>query len=416
MTQTTKIQWTEKNWNPVRGCRRVSEGCRNCYAEKMAGRFCGADQPYDGIVERTKKGARWTGEGKFITEKLDEPLRLRKPSMIFVNSMSDLFFEEFTFSQIAAVFGVMAAASEHTFQVLTKRPERAVEFFAWLERHADDMAELYPDDSKDWRRGNMIRAAALNATHHKKLTEVVEQWPLPNVWIGVSAENQDTANERVPLLLELPAAVRFVSAEPLLGPIDLSPWMPPTLPTPIEEAPETWADWEWDGWVPDDVRAMIEKFWSDFGRKPKHYLRDCLHQRSAPYGMRGTVQTTLDRKLVTGRWIHRWNNMGSIVDDEGKSHCTSIPSNLFSPSAPRSSYQRIKWVIAGGESGPGARACSPEWIESIAKQCDAAGVACFVKQLGSVWSKQNSADDRKGGEPDEWPEELRVRQMPEVGQ
>lgn len=329
MTQSTKIQWTEKNWNPVRGCRRVSEGCRNCYAEKQAGRFCGAGQSYDGIVERTKKGPRWTGEGKFMADKLDEPLRLRKPSMIFVNSMSDLFFEEFTFSQIAAVFGVMAAASKHTFQVLTKRPERALEFFEWLEGRADDMAELYPSDSADWRRGNVIRAAALNAVHHKKLTEVVTRWPLPNVWLGVSAENQDTANARVPLLLEMPAEVRFVSAEPLLGPINFT--------------------------AIDDEGTEIDALSGDW--------------RDASY-------------------FHYHDGVGAPID----------------------------WIIAGGESGPGARACEEWWIKTIVEQGYHEHVPIFVKQLGSIWAKQNGADDRKGGEPDEWPEELRVRQMPEVGQ
>ena len=126
----TKIEWADAVWNVTRGCRRVSPGCVNCYAEKQANRFKGG--AYEGLVSLGKNGPRWTGAGRFVPDKLEEPLHWRKPRRIFVNSMSDLFFEEFTNEQIAAVFGVMATAHWHTFQVLTKRSERAAKWFHWL--------------------------------------------------------------------------------------------------------------------------------------------------------------------------------------------------------------------------------------------------------------------------------------------
>jgi protein gp37 len=201
----TSIEWTRgddgtegKAWNPVRGCTRVSEGCRNCYAERMAARFSGVDdsdlrggtvaRPYafHGYAHMTPAGPRWTGRVELIPSKLDEPLHWKKPRRVFVNSMSDLFHEALTNGQINRVFSVMARAPQHTFQVLTKRPARMADYFAW--------------------------ARVANAT--------VKVWPLPNVWLGVSVEDQATADERIPLLLQTPAAVRWVSYEPALGPVD----------------------------------------------------------------------------------------------------------------------------------------------------------------------------------------------------
>lgn len=218
MGDKTSIGWTDATWNFVRGCRRVSAGCQNCYAEQMATRFCGEGQPYEGLARRTESGkARWTGEGLFLPDKLEVPLRWTKPRKIFVNSMSDLFFEEFSFEQIAAAFAVMAFAKQHRFQVLTKRPERAREFFEWLETESNGAHPIVTC----FEHLGSISAPAMNliAARMGKIWQR-PTWPLPNVWLGVSAENQATANARVPLLLLLPSAVRFVSAEPLLGPID----------------------------------------------------------------------------------------------------------------------------------------------------------------------------------------------------
>ena len=135
---TTKIEWTDATWNPVVGCRRVSAGCEHCYAEVMAYRLEKMGQErYRGLTVLGKAGRRWSWGIRLVPEVLDKPLRWRKPRMVFVNSMSDLWHEAVPFEYIAAVFGVMASAPRHTFQVLTKRLERMMEWFRWEEeRHA----------------------------------------------------------------------------------------------------------------------------------------------------------------------------------------------------------------------------------------------------------------------------------------
>ena len=203
-----------ETWNPMRGCRRVSEGCRFCYAENMSARFSGPGEAFEGLAEFKNGQARWTGRVTFVVSALEKPLRWSKPRGVFVNSMSDVFFEPFDFDLIAAVFGVMAAATEHTFMVLTKRPERMRAFFAWLEHEEGSPGVTIANAANMW----------LEAGRSKLRVGIADVWPLPNVWLGVSAEDQATAELRVPQLLETPAARRFVSAEPLLGPIDFQ-WL-----------------------------------------------------------------------------------------------------------------------------------------------------------------------------------------------
>jgi len=213
MGDGTGISWTDATWNPVRGCSRVSEGCRNCYAERVAARFSGPGQPYEGLADRERAGSKWTGEVRIVPEHLADPLRWKRPRRIFVNSMSDLFHEKLSNEDIAAIFGVMAAAPQHTFQVLTKRAERMREWFEWmaLEENWSPTATMHVeagphlDDDED----DTLAERILDA-----------EWPLPNVWLGVSVENQDAA-KRIQHLLATPAAVRFLSCEPLIGPIDL---------------------------------------------------------------------------------------------------------------------------------------------------------------------------------------------------
>lgn len=180
----TKIEWADKVWNPVRGCTRVSEGCRNCYAERQALRQAAPGGKYHGLVQwiGPQHGGhpQWTGEIACDDGKLSEPMCWKKPARIFVNSMSDLFHPGVPDDFIDRVWAVMTLAHQHQFLILTKRPER-------------------------------MRQCVSNYGG-----------PLENVWLGVSAENQATADERIPALLTTPAAVRFLSAEPLLGPIDLS--------------------------------------------------------------------------------------------------------------------------------------------------------------------------------------------------
>lgn len=252
MGDKSSIEWTEATWNPVAGCSIISPGCTNCYAMKMAARIEAMDATlghvphYRGLTKRTKAGAVWTGKMAVAPDSiLTLPLRWKRPRRIFVNSMSDLFHEGVADETIDRVFAVMALAPHHTFQVLTKRAERMMGYMA----------------------GNAVRDSALAAG---------SPWPLPNVWLGVSAEDQRRAEERIPHLLATPAAVRWVSAEPLLGPLRL------------------------DGWL-----------------------------RSKPHDV------TLD------------------------------------------------WLVAGGESGPGARPPHPDWFRSLRDQCAAAGVPYFFKQWGN---------------------------------
>jgi protein gp37 len=232
LSAISSIEWTDRTWNPVRGCSRVSPGCDNCYAMRVAHRFAGpavqdpsgdvgrdkAAGPYHGLtVLRPKTASRpgvdWSGRVRFVPEMLDEPLRWRKPQRVFVNSMSDLFHEGLDNEQIAAVFGVMAACPQHTFQVLTKRPKRAAAWFRWIAE------QEHPDGGP----GAADVCGVMAANHGAEIDwlGIKARWPLPNVWLGVSVENQDVADERIPLLLRIPAAVRFISAEPLLGPLDL---------------------------------------------------------------------------------------------------------------------------------------------------------------------------------------------------
>lgn len=205
----TSIEWTDKTWNPTRGCALVSPGCTNCYAMKFAHRFSGKGGRYEGLTRlRTKGGAVWTGKVRSVPEMLEAPLRWKKPRKVFVNSMSDLFHEDVPFDFIAAVFGVMAACPQHTFQVLTKRPDRMAQWFHLVARHGNVQSLLHES----------VKQAM--GYHHKRRPAVnLPAWPLPNVWLGVSVESSDYLL-RLDELRKVPAAVRFASAEPLLGPLD----------------------------------------------------------------------------------------------------------------------------------------------------------------------------------------------------
>ncbi|MFE1949970.1 DUF5131 family protein [Streptomyces sp. NPDC059524] len=187
MSDTTTIEWTDRTWNPVTGCTKVSAGCDNCYAETIAERFRGHTAFPKGFDIQIR------------TDKVNDPLKWRKPARVFVNSMSDLFHDEVDQAWIADIFAVMAAAHRHTFQLLTKRHAR--------------MRHLLNDPAFV----NEVRTRALS----KGLPPDQWAWPLPSLWLGVSVENQQWANIRIPALLRTPAAIRFLSCEPLLGPVNL---------------------------------------------------------------------------------------------------------------------------------------------------------------------------------------------------
>ena len=207
MADTTKIEWTDATWNPITGCTLVSDGCRHCYAARLAATRLKHHPSREGLARLNAAGeAKFTGEVRFNEQWLDQPLRWRKPRMIFVCAHGDLFHEDVPDEWIDWVFAVMALCPQHTFQVLTKRPERGRVYLRLVidaGRHLD-----------------IQNAADKLKYRYRQPTD--RGWPLPNVWIGTSVENQATANERIPHLLNTPAAVRFVSAEPLLGPVNFA--------------------------------------------------------------------------------------------------------------------------------------------------------------------------------------------------
>ena len=192
MCDRSKIEWTDATWNPVTGCTKVSPGCKFCYAEALFPRVYG-DRPFHNV--------------RLHRERLDQPLRWRKPRRVFVNSMSDLFHEDLEDEDINRVFQSMAWSPRHVFQVLTKRPDRA-------RAHLQRLGETF--GKGDWFR---------RPEDHVGVGVPRGTWPLPNVWLGVSVEDQDHAEMRIPILLRTPAAIRFVSAEPLLGPLDMDRWV-----------------------------------------------------------------------------------------------------------------------------------------------------------------------------------------------
>jgi len=176
----SKIEWTDRTWCPNQGCTQISEGCKNCYAKKMHKRLRAMG------IEKYQNDF---SEVQLWLQALTEPTKWKKPSKVFVNSMSDTFHGNLTFEQINEVFNTMQYCNRHTYQVLTKRPDRALEFIQWK----------------------------------RKQPGIIHNWELPdNIWFGVTVENQEQANKRIPILLEIPAKVRFVSVEPMLSNVDLN--------------------------------------------------------------------------------------------------------------------------------------------------------------------------------------------------
>lgn len=195
----TSIEWTDKVWNPTRGCSLISPGCTNCYAMRMAHRFSGKGQPYEGLTRLGANGPIWTGEVRPAPGMLEAPLEWRKPAKVFVDSMSDLFHDAVTDEHIDRVFGVMGLSEDmgrgHVFQILTKRAERMRDY---------------------------LRSRAYKAWNSRRLGQ--EAFPPRNVWLGVSVEDVKR-KDRIVLLRQTPAVVRFLSLEPLLedlGEIDLA--------------------------------------------------------------------------------------------------------------------------------------------------------------------------------------------------
>ncbi len=265
MSDGTKIEWTDATWNVVNGCTVISPGCANCYAMRLAATRLKHHPSRAGLARMHGDTPQWTGEVRFNEKVLLDPLRWRRPRKIFVCAHGDLFHDAVPDEWIDKVFAVMALAPQHVFQVLTKRPERMRTYLADPKRPAVISNET-------WRR-------ALSGSGGTGGKSSLSLLPLPNVWLGVSVEDQERADQRIPILLDSPAAVRWLSCEPLLGPVEL-----------------------------DD------------------FLSAGLHR----------------------------SHLDNSVD----------------------------WVVAGGESGPGARPMHPDWARALRDECAAAGVPFLFKQWG----------------------------------
>ena len=221
----SSIEWTEETWNPITGCSKVSTGCKNCYAEVMSKRLqnmnAASKVKYGGILDER---GNFNGVINFSEKALLEPLKKKKPTMYFL-SMSDLFHENVKWEWINKIFAVMALTPYHTYQILTKRPERMLEYFMREEKSQKFEILHAVQEMQDMLTNEQVK----HVTHkiwwelYEGETEIERMDRkyiiLPNVWLGTSVENQTQANKRIPYLLQAPAAVRFLSCEPLLGDI-----------------------------------------------------------------------------------------------------------------------------------------------------------------------------------------------------
>lgn len=345
MAANSNIEWTQATWNCLAGCEAVSPGCANCYAKTMTRRLEAMGQAdYTGLT--TDK--HFNGVVRCLPHKLDIPLKRRKPTIYFVNSMSDLFHEDVPFDFIDRVFAIMADCPRHTFQVLTKRARRMAKYFE--ER---DLGDVYTnilrmaDGEKAWSESPHDHLRSLiklldnweirdgyQSTHAPP-----KVWPLPNVWLGVSCEDQQTANERIPLLLQTPAAVRWVSAEPLLGPIDLSAWLQSPYPQPATYGDGYYSPWG-EGMAIRNAQWKPGLHWlvvggeSGHGARPMHpdWARDLRNQCRAaevPFFFKqwgGWAPTTADkiRGKHTDNGLYvlpngRYGNQGDWWD--GRAEC-----------------------------------------------------------------------------------------------
>lgn len=335
MADHTGIEWTDATWNPIVGCSLASPGCTHCYAMGQAARI-ERMQPgshYAGTTQPSKAGAVWTGRMALAPEHiLTQPLRWRRPRRIFVNSMGDLFHESVPDEWIDRVFAVMALTPQHTYQVLTKRSARMREYLADPDVHVR-VARVTCDLVFEHQIDVVLLAAASLEPHAPPGTRIhLYLWPLPNVWLGVSTEDQRRADERVPDLLATPAAIRFVSAEPLLGPIDFT--------------------------RVGNLASIRETF-------PEIVARE---ERKRPCSGDGSI---------SGFQIEAVGVAGSSIE------FFQTPDHMggFSATSPRR-FPRLDLVIVGGESGPNARPMHPDWARSLRDQCAAAGTAFFFKQWG----------------------------------
>lgn len=338
MAEHSSIEWTDATWNPVTGCSVLSPGCANCYAMKLAGTRLQNHPSRFMLTNPSKAGPVWNGEVRFNADWLYQPLRWTRPRRIFVCAHGDLFHEKVPDEWIDQVFAVMALCPQHTFQVLTKRAARMRQYMV---DRAGKLARFMIDEYLIKAPMGNPKARSINISWPVKSIGDIDDpddvtmalWPLPNVWLGVSVEDQKRADERIPDLLATPAAVRFLSCEPLLGPIDLG-----TIKAPREpDEPDLDTEWFFDALTTGDY------YWFDCG-----------------------------------------DGFTEGGDGPYREH-------------------RIDWVIAGGESGPGARPMHPDWVRTLRDQCasatikgDDAPVPFHFKQ----WGAFTTVYDRDADDPD----------------
>jgi protein gp37 len=374
----TSIEWTDHSINPLRArlggrvghyCQKVSPGCKNCYSSRTQPRF-GMPTFSDARSEAI--------EHLLDPRKLEEVLHRKKPTKWFWCDMTDMFGDWVPFEWIAACFGVMAATPHHTHQVLTKRPQRALEWFKWIAGLPVSLG------GPSVNAGRGVRWFAWNHCDeqmaHLRVHDPAQPWiwPLPNVWLGTSAENQATADERIPMLLDCPAAVRFISAEPLLGPLELSPWLRGS-----------------------QTRHLCVSVSGSL--KNGSYKGGMLSDASGRTLSDAEAKRELEQLSFAGVKVLRGDQSCDNFSDQ--TGCLGHRN------------PRLDWVIVGGESGPGARPFDLKWADDLRKQCAHAQVPYFFKQAGAApqWSGTRiplELKHRKGADLSELPEGLRVRQFP----
>lgn len=265
MADQTLIEWTDATWNPITGCTMVDAGCTNCYAMGLAATRMRTHPSRAGLTRKTGDRHVWTGEVRLNDDWIDQPLRWTKPRRIFVCAHGDLFHEAVPEDWIDRVFAVMALCPQHTFQVLTKRPDQARDYLTRLYAGEGEFNLLENDPL---RKAAEIAVRNLPRWHF----DCIQEGPFPNVWLGTSISDQASADARIPALLQAPAAIRFLSAEPLLGPVDLRDALP------LAEHPTTAGDYS--GEVIDWVIVGGE---SGHDARPMHpdWVRDLRDQCTA---------------------------------------------------------------------------------------------------------------------------------------
>lgn len=418
----TNIEWTHmpgfagESWNPVVGCTHHGAGCLHCYAEALHTQRHKAYIKHGGVYPKNGKPmpAQYAHPFEVVQtmpERLADPLRTRKPTCWFVNSVSDLFHKDVPDEFIAEAFAYMARADWHRYIILTKRAERmrdllSSESFCDLVDQMDGCAQELLEEVEA-RAGRFDPNARMHGDARSKDYSIRPNKPLSHVITGVSIANQQDADRLLPILLQTPSACRAVSAEPLIGPVDVALWTTP---------------WKRIHMALDIAGCLKHRSFKGFteGGQPLHPEK---------------VEAELRARHERGERLFPMDDCPDFNTDTG---------------CPGHKEPSIDWVIVGGESGPGARPCDVAWILRIVDQCKAAAVPCFVKQLGSkpranfyddaaqtavedrgeewpmpeCWDRINQPHinddvpypvrDPKGGDPSEWPQDLRVRQFPEV--